>query len=191
MKVGEDFHYPAGDWDGTGGETDPDGEEDERPQQSWRRRKRRAVMSYDPLKVLAGDLHIVIEVFRAVRPGEDEGEPHDARPSRQEIDIGSKISRAAPPRPDEDPTDPRALGCNFLFVPFPFLDPKRKEQTGILFPVKEFLLIPRKSTSSDLQRKGSKRQQQKGISKEFLDNSFKNYYTCYYKEYSNYYFSFL
>ena len=93
MKVGEDFNCPAGDWDGTGGGTDPEGEEDEWPQQSWRRKKRRAVMSYDPLKVSAGDLHIVIEVFRAVRPGE----PHDARPSRWEKDIGGKISRAASP----------------------------------------------------------------------------------------------
>ena len=54
-------------------------------------------MLYDPLKVSTGDPHIVIEVFRAVRPGEDEGEPHDARPSRQEKDIGGKISRATRP----------------------------------------------------------------------------------------------
>ena len=99
MKAGEHFHCPAEDWDGTGGGTDPDEEEDKRPQQSWRRRKWRAVMSYDPLKVSAGDLHIVIEVFRAVRPGKDEGEPHDARPSRREIDIGCKISRTGPPGP--------------------------------------------------------------------------------------------
>ena len=32
MKVGEDFHCPSEDWDRTGGGTDPDGEEDERPQ---------------------------------------------------------------------------------------------------------------------------------------------------------------
>ena len=85
-----------------------------------------------------------------------------------------------PPRPDKDPTDPRALGCNFLFVPFPFLDPKRKEKRGILFPVKEFLVIPRKSTSSGLERKGSKRQQKEEIFKEFLEKSLKNYYNCYY-----------
>ena len=52
-------------------------------------------MSYDPLKVSVGDLHIVIKVFRAVRPGE----PHVARPSRREKDIGGKILRAAPPGP--------------------------------------------------------------------------------------------
>ena len=119
MKVGEDFHCPAGDWDGTGGGTDPDGEEDERPQQSWRRRKRRAVMSYDPLKVSAGDLHIVIEVFRAVRQGEDEGEPHDARPSRQEKDIGGKISRAAPPARRGPDGSPRAR-LQFPFCSFSF-----------------------------------------------------------------------
>ena len=119
MKVGEDFHCPAGDWDGTGGGTDPDGEEDERPQQSWRRRKRRAVMPYDPLKVSAGDLHIVIEVFRAVRQGEDEGEPHDARPSRQEKDIGGKISRAAPPARRGPDGSPRAR-LQFLFCSFSF-----------------------------------------------------------------------
>ena len=71
------------------------------------------------------------------------------------------------------------VGCNFLFVPFPFLDPKRKEKTGVPFPLKEFLLIPRESTSSDFERKGSKRQQKEGIFKEFLENSLKNYYNCY------------
>ena len=119
LKVGEDFHCPAGDWDGTGGGTDPDGEEDERPQQSWRRRKRRAVMSYDPPKVSAGDLHIVIEVFRAVRQGEDEGEPHDARPSRQEKDIGGKILRAAPPARRGPDGSPRAR-LQFPFCSFSF-----------------------------------------------------------------------
>ena len=59
----------------------------------------------------------------------------------------------------------RLLGCSFLFVLFPFLDHKRKEKTGLSFPLEEFLFILRKSTSSDLERKGSK----EGIFKEFLE----------------------
>ena len=119
MKVSEDFHCPAGNWDGTGGGNDLDGEEDDRLQQSWCKRKRRAVISYNPLKVSVGGLHIVIKVFRAVRLGEDEGEPHDAWPSRQEKNIGGKISMAAPPARRGSDESPRAR-LQFPFCSFSF-----------------------------------------------------------------------
>ena len=76
-------------------------------------------MLYDTLKVSAGDLHIVIEVFRAVRPCEDEGDPHNALPSRREKDIGGKILRTAPPArrgPDGSPRARLQLPfCSFSF----------------------------------------------------------------------------
>ena len=91
-------------------------------------------MSYDPLKVSVGDLHTVIEVFRAVRPGEDEGEPHDARPSRREKDIGGKILRAAPPARRGPDGSPRArLQISFLFL---FLSLTLKGRKG-----QEFLFL--------------------------------------------------
>ena len=58
------------------------------------------------------------------------------------------------------------LGYSFLFIPFSFLDPKRKEKTGFSFRLEDFLLIPGKRTSSDLERKGSKIRQ---TMKEFLE----------------------
>ena len=96
-KVSKDFHFPAGDCDGIGEVigvgTGEEEEEDnnKRLGQSWRRRKRRAVMSYGSLDVTVGDLHIVIKAFQAVRPGEDKGKPPDARSGRQRKGIGGKI----------------------------------------------------------------------------------------------------
>ena len=58
------------------------------------------------------------------------------------------------------------LGCSFLFVPFSFLDPKRKEKTGFSFRLEEFLFIPGKRTSSDLDEKelkSGKLKKKKGI----------------------------
>lgn len=84
-KISEDFFFPAGDWNaiegfkGVGLEVDEgrrqfDSHDDEEPtQQSWRRRKRRAIMSYDPLDVSLGDLHLVIQVYRATGPKSDNG----------------------------------------------------------------------------------------------------------------------
>jgi hypothetical protein len=68
-KISEDFFFPAGNWneieDGGGSSYDEDesGRDDGRSQ-SWRRRKRRAIMSYDPLEVSPQDLYLVIQVHR-------------------------------------------------------------------------------------------------------------------------------
>jgi hypothetical protein len=79
-KISEDFFFPAGNWNSIEGVRDgreeedgcrqSDNHDDEEPsQQSWRRRKRRAIMSYDPLDVSFDDLHLVIQVFRAIGRG--------------------------------------------------------------------------------------------------------------------------
>ena len=58
-KISEDFFFPAGNWNSIEGH--------ESEEQSWRRRKRRAVLSYDPLDVEEEDLCFVVQVFRAAR----------------------------------------------------------------------------------------------------------------------------
>jgi hypothetical protein len=65
-KISEDFFFPAGDWnliegfEREGGcQKYVDHDDEERPQQSWRRRKRRAIMSFDPLDISPSDLHLV------------------------------------------------------------------------------------------------------------------------------------
>ena len=57
-KISEDFYFPAGNWDSLEGPSE---------EQSWRRRKRRAVFSYDPLDCEEDNLCLVIQVFRAAR----------------------------------------------------------------------------------------------------------------------------
>eukprot|EP00956_Cyclotella_meneghiniana_P015659 scaffold24127_cov22-Cyclotella_meneghiniana.AAC.1 len=60
-KISEEFHFPAGNWNAIEG-----GHSEE---QSWRRRKRRAVFSYDPLDCELEDLFLVVQVFRVARGG--------------------------------------------------------------------------------------------------------------------------
>lgn len=63
-KISEDFFFPAGNWndiEGNGQKDNTGG----RQQQSWRKRKRRAIMSYDPLEISPWDLYLVIQVYRA------------------------------------------------------------------------------------------------------------------------------
>eukprot|EP00956_Cyclotella_meneghiniana_P010152 scaffold13999_cov34-Cyclotella_meneghiniana.AAC.2 len=60
-KISEEFHFPAGNWNAIEG-----GHSEE---QSWKRRKRRAVFSYDPLDCEVEDLFLVVQVFRVARGG--------------------------------------------------------------------------------------------------------------------------
>lgn len=73
-KISEDFFFPAGNWNEIEGNGQDKGKEDTGGrQQSWRRRKRRAVMSYDPLEISPWDLYLVIQVYRAKsRPKESD-----------------------------------------------------------------------------------------------------------------------
>ncbi|KAL3803405.1 LOW QUALITY PROTEIN: hypothetical protein HJC23_009369, partial [Cyclotella cryptica] len=59
-KISEDFFFPAGNWNAIEGH-------ESNQEQSWRRRKRRAVFSYDPLDVEEEDLFLVVQVFRMAR----------------------------------------------------------------------------------------------------------------------------
>ena len=59
-KISEDFYFPAGNWNNLEGSESSE-------EQSWRRRKRRAVFSYDPLDCYEEDLCLVVQVFRAAR----------------------------------------------------------------------------------------------------------------------------
>ena len=76
-RISEDFFFPAGECihDGTrAGSFD----EDDQQMSSWRRRKRRAIMSYCPLDVQPSDLYLVLQVFRIGRP--NDALAHDAEP---------------------------------------------------------------------------------------------------------------
>lgn len=79
-KISEDFFFPAGNWNTI--------EEGQNEEQSWRRRKRRAVFSYDPLDCEEGDLFLVVQVFRVARcTGVAADEENDSRKKG----LGSKI----------------------------------------------------------------------------------------------------
>jgi hypothetical protein len=90
-KISEDFFFPAGDWfeieGGGGGSFDDEDDEgkDEGRHQSWRRRKRRAIMSYDPLEISPRDLYLVIQVHRANSPPNNESTGANSRPRKSII----------------------------------------------------------------------------------------------------------
>ena len=79
-KISEDFFFLAGNWNNE--------IEQEDGSQSWcRKRKRRAVMSFDPLEVSPNDLHLVIQLYKAKRPCEgDSG-------NQTKKSFGGKIKR--------------------------------------------------------------------------------------------------
>ena len=81
-KISEDFFFPAGDWRGNDGTFRSSVDDDTQaiPLQSWRRRKRRAIMSYDPMDVSYRDLYLVIEVFKEAQDSGTSDGP-DAKPT--------------------------------------------------------------------------------------------------------------
>jgi len=99
-KISEDFFFPAGDWHGIDGNSLSFDDDDEEglPTQSWRRRKRRAIMSYDPLEVSSRDLYLVVQVFKKAC-GEVTTDECDANPTtpmnnhKEKEKVGSIIKR--------------------------------------------------------------------------------------------------
>ena len=83
-KISEDFFFPAGDWheiEGTSRSFDDEDDEDDKPTQSWRRRKRRAIMSYDPLDVSFRNLYLVIQVYKKAEEKRSITDECDANPT--------------------------------------------------------------------------------------------------------------
>ena len=114
-KISEDFNFPAGDWNGIEGNFDGEDEQ----MQSWRRRKRRAIMSFDPLDVSVNDLHLIIQVFRAT---EQDDATHTLAKQRKK-DIGSKIKQSwlraseknrSSSESIEDPSTFEEMGAQYL-----------------------------------------------------------------------------
>eukprot|EP00985_Skeletonema_marinoi_P013757 scaffold6868_cov120-Skeletonema_marinoi.AAC.2 len=98
-KISEDFFFPAGDWHGIDGTSLSFDDDDVLPTQPWRRRKRRAIMSYDPLEVSSRDVHLVIQVFKKAQGGNGTTDEIDANPTtptnnhKEKEKVGSKIKR--------------------------------------------------------------------------------------------------
>lgn len=97
-KISEDFFFPAGDWHTIDGTSRSFDDEDDvvSPSQSWRRRKRRAIMSYDPLEVSSRDLYLVIQVFKEARGNGtiDDCDPTSSTNNHKEKEkVGSIIKR--------------------------------------------------------------------------------------------------
>lgn len=86
-KISEDFFFPAGNWNAIEGH-------ESKEEQSWRRRKRRAVFSYDPLDVEEEDLFLVVQVFRMARWSDggilEDANRHDCRKEKKST-FGTKI----------------------------------------------------------------------------------------------------
>lgn len=104
-KISEDFFFPAGDWNSIEGfereggcQKYVDHDDEERPQQSWRRRKRRAIMSFDPLDISPSDLHLVIQVYRTSRPSNENERSKSTNGNKRSLFSGKLMSSKAKSR---------------------------------------------------------------------------------------------
>ena len=136
-KISEDFFFPAGNWNAIEGPSEV---------QSWRRRKRRAVFSYDPLDCEENDLFFVVKVFRVAKceskiDGENNGngsqkkdlEIEDtSKELRSKTDTAGKVMYSNDGHIDTSMGEyaPRFLSpvCFSIVPAFPTNDPKQMQQ---------------------------------------------------------------